>query len=180
MLNGIDPIFLFHFKKLAPSVKSALGAVPVVASTPNLFLLPTIPLYLSEKLSGIYVSSESKSLDIATEVDTVSDGSSPQVNQRAIANTVRIEMIASRNSLGVTLLSALSDLVFPKVTSREYAISYLHGAITVFDGLLHSFSINQDDDSDLYRISIELANPAPVKPVTSTVVPAIPGAVPIT
>ncbi len=50
-------------------------------------------------------------------------------------------------------------LIFPLVTSREYAISYLHGAITVFEGLLHTFAITQDPGTDKYNITLELIKP---------------------
>jgi hypothetical protein len=162
MLNGIDPIIIFNFKKKI-SAESAAGFVgptqpkiPIVASIENLIDLPVIPIYLSEKLTGIYIDSESKTLDIDTSTDTASDGSDPNVNQKGISNIVKIEMVASRDSIGVFLFSALSDLIFPLVTSKEYSITYLHGAVTVFGGLLHSFSINQQAENDLYNITLEL------------------------
>lgn len=69
-------------------------------------------------------------------------------------------MVATRDSIGVALFSAMADLVFPKLVSKEYSITYLHGAVTIFAGLLHSFSINQDAESTKYTINLELIKPS--------------------
>jgi hypothetical protein len=159
VLNGIDPIILFNFKKLSPSLSESIAKIPVVASIVDTIDLPVIPLYLSERLTGIYVDAESKSIEVDTSTDTLSSGDAPEMNQRGLQNTVKIEMIAKQGSIGVMLLSALSDLVFPKLTSKEYSITYLHGAVTVFGGLLHSFSLSQEAGSNLYKISLELIKP---------------------
>jgi hypothetical protein len=168
MLNGLDPIIIFNFKKNTP-IGAALSKIPVVADVIAAIDLPVIPIYLSEKLTGICIDAESKSIEIDTNVDTLSSGGDPNVTQKGLSSTVKIEMIASRDSIGVALFGAMADLVFPKVTSKEYSITYLHGAVTVFAGLLHSFSINQQAENDLYRISLEL-----IKPSTETKKPVVP------
>ncbi len=162
MLNGIDPIIIFSFRKLIPGILDVANKIPIVAdSASTSFPLPLIPIYLSEKLTGIYIDSESKSIEIDTTPETKTDGSEPTFYQKALSSNVKIQMVASRNSLGVSLLSAMADLIIPKVTSKEYSITYLHGAVTVFSGLLHSFNIDQSSDNDLYRISLELVKPPP-------------------
>lgn len=162
MLNGIDPILIFNFKKIPPGIET-LAKIPLISSIVSAIDLPAIPIYLSEKLTGIYIDQEDKNVDVATDTETSSDGSSPTTSQRGISSTVTITMKASRNSLGVALLGAMADLVFPKVTSKEYSITYLHGAVTVFAGLLHSFSITQNSNDDLYNITLALVKPAPGK-----------------
>ena len=69
-------------------------------------------------------------------------------------------MVANKDSIGVSLFAAMADLIFPVVTSKEYSITYLHGAVTVFAGLLHSFSISQNANNTLYTISMELIRPS--------------------
>lgn len=162
MLNGVDPIIIFNFKVLSPSLAESIAKIPVVASVVSAIDLPVVPLYLSEKLTGIFIESENKSVEIDTNVDTLSSGGA-EITQRGIQSTVKIEMIARRDSLGVSIFSAMSDLIFPRVTSKEYSITYLHGAIVVFAGLLHSFSITQEANTDLYRISLELIKPSKPK-----------------
>ena len=159
MLNGIDPVIIFNFKIRDDGFLGFLNKVPVVASIVSVIDLPVIPIYLSETLTGICIDSESKSVEIDTNVDTLSNGKDPEMNQRGISSTVKIEMVASKDSLGVAIFSAMSDLIFPKVTSKEYSITYLHGAVTVFAGLLHSFSISQNANDDRYNISLELIKP---------------------
>jgi hypothetical protein len=181
VLNGVDPIILFQFKKLIPAVESLFSksSVPIVASESSSFPLPFIPLYLSEKLTGVFIDSESKNMDIDTTIETTTDGSTPVTNQRAISNSVKIEMVARANSIGISLFAALADLIFPKVTSKEYSITYLHGAITVFDGLLHSFSITQNSNDDRYNITLELIKPAAPAKAAIPIVSKITGAVPL-
>lgn len=173
MLNGIDPIIIFNFSKLLPSVFDTLNSVPVVAGSPSSFPLPVIPIYLSEQLTGISIDSESKNLEIDTQVETKSNGDAPKYYQRGITSTVKISMIANRRSLGVSLFAAMADLIFPKVTSQEYSVTYLHGAITVFGGLLHSFSIDQTNENDLMRINLELQKPPTLGSLLISTVPVV-------
>lgn len=179
MLNGIAPILIFNFKKLPPSLLTSISEIPIVASIVSAIDLPLIPLYLDEKLTGIFIDTESKSLDIDTTTDTLTDGGSPETNQRGIQNVIKIEMKASRDNIGILLLSALSDLIFPRVTSKEYSITYLHGAVTVFGGLLHSFSISQNADDDLYNVTLELLKPTGKLLPSIPVVSAVTGTVPL-
>ena len=178
MLNGIDPIIIFGFKKLPPSI-AANPAIPVAGAAGLPLDLPFIPIYLSEKLTGIYIDSEDKNLDVDTTVTATSDGSTPIVNQRPISSTITINMKASRDSIGVSLFSAMADLVFPKLTSKEYNITYLHGAVTVFQGLLHSFSITQNSNDDLYNITLGLVKPPAEIKSPVPVVGKVTGAVPL-
>lgn len=173
MLNGIDPILIFQFSKLSPESEASVAKIPIVSSIVNAIGLPPIPIYLSEKITGLYIDSEDKNIDIETSTETNALGTPPSINQKAINSTVKINMIASRDSIGLALLSALCDLVLPKVTSKEYTITYLHGAVTVFAGLLHSFAITQNSNDDRYNITLELTKssgekkkgPPEVKPI---------------
>lgn len=172
MLNGIDPILIFNFSKLTTQAKNAVAKIPEIATIVSKIDLPAIPLYLSEKLTGIYIDSEDKTIDIDTSIETLAIAADPLLNQRGINNTVKITMIANRDSIGLTLLAAMSDLIFPKVTSREYSITYLHGAVTVFAGLLHSFAITQNPGNTLYTITMELIRPGIV---SKQPIPEVPG-----
>lgn len=167
MLNGIDPIIIFEFSKLTPSQEASVAKIPIVSSIVSAIGLPPIPIYLSEKLTGLYIDSEDRNIDIQTTVETLTDGSSPQTNQKAINSTTSINMIANKNSIGLTLLSALCDLVVPKVSSKEYTITYLHGSVTIFRGLLHSFSVSQSSENDLLQIKLELTKNNEVKKVAA-------------
>lgn len=178
MLNGLDPIIIFNFKKIPAGVEGN-EKIPLVASIVNAIPLPAIPIYLSERLTGVYIDSEDKNIDIHTETKTLSDGGAPEADQRGISSIVTINMIASKNSLGVALFSALADLVFPKVTSKEYSITYLHGAVTVFGGLLNSFSITQNANDDRFNIVLSLIKPPPVATKTIPEVAKNTGTIPV-
>jgi len=180
MLNGIDPIIIFNFKKLPVKLDAATN-IPIAGSegTALPFSLPAIPIYLSENLTGIFIVSEDKNIDIETSMTTVSDASKVITNQRPISSTVTVKMVASRDSIGVSLFAAMSDFLFPKLTSKEYSITYLHGAVTVFEGLLNSFSITQNSNDDLYEINMSLIKP-PAEAVSKVLeVPKVTGTVPI-
>lgn len=182
MLNGIDPIILFNFfKVLTPDEVASISKIPIVSSVYDKIGLPPIPIYLSEKLTGLLIDSEDKSIDIETTVETLPNGTDPKVTQKGINSTVKINIVAVKESIGMTLLSALADLIFAKVTSREYSITYLHGAVTVFGGLLHSFSINQNAEDTKYNITIELSRSTvkTIQPVAPPFVNKLVGAVPL-
>lgn len=167
MLGGLDPIIIFDFYKLAPELASSVPAIPLASSTPTRVNLPPIPIYLSEKLTGLYIDNEDKSIDIQTDVETKSDASDPSIQQKAINSVIRINMFANNESIGLTLLSALCDLALPMATSQEYAVTYLHGAVTVFRGLINSFSISQNSDNDLFTVTLEITNVIRKTQVTS-------------
>jgi hypothetical protein len=157
MLNGIDPILLFQISKLTPTETEALSKIPLVSTIVEKIGLPPIPIYLSEKLTGLYIDTEDKNIDIETSTETLANGADPIVNQKALNSTVRINMIASKDSIGLTLLAAVADLIVPKVTSREYSITYLHGPVTVFGGLLHSFSVSQNANDTIMNVTLEIS-----------------------
>lgn len=178
MLGGLDPIIIFNLKKRPPAATGE-SSIPIVSDVVNLISLPAIPVYLSEKLTGILIDAEEKSIEVHTETNTLTDGSAPEMNQRAIQSVVNITMKAKQSSIGATLLGALSDLIFPKLTSKEYSITYLHGAVTVFDGLLNSFSMIPNTDDDLYIIQLSLIKPAPDTSKKVVEVPKITSALPV-
>lgn len=171
MLNGLDPIIIFNLKK-RPPVTDQASSIPILPTVDDLITLPSIPVYLSERLTGVLIENEEKSLEVQTDTNSASDGGAGQNHQRAISSTITITLVAKKTSIGSAILAALADLIFPLVTSKEYSITYLHGAVTIFNGLLNSFSINQDPNNDLYRITISLIKPAPESRKTSFVVPA--------
>jgi hypothetical protein len=173
MLNGIDPIIIFQFKKAFPSVSDALAKIPLVSQIPTVVEAPPIPIYLSEDLTGLFIDSESKSIDSDTTTETKTDGSAPDINQKGINSVVKIEIVANKNSLGLTLLTALSDLLYEKLTSKEYSVTYLNGAVTVFNGLIHSFSIQQSANNELYNISIEISRGQYKSPTKVELVPTV-------
>lgn len=156
MLNGSSPIFLFNFLKNVPGLEAEVKKIPVVSDIVSKIGLPPIPLYLDEQTTGIYIASENKNVDIETVTETLKNGETPISNQKGISSIVTINMFANKDSVGLNLLSALVDVIFNKVSSKDYTISYLHGPITVFDGLLHQFSANQNNDNDLLDVQIQL------------------------
>lgn len=157
MLNGIEPIILFNFFKKTPAIEAAIADIPIVSQLVSKFDLPPIPIYLSEELTGIYIDSEEKSIEVDTKDETLQDGEVPKTDQKGIHNLITVNMVATTGALGITLLSALADLVFQKVTSKEYSITYLSGPTTVFNGLLHGFSVSSNTNSNLMNIRLELS-----------------------
>jgi hypothetical protein len=156
MLNGIDPIILIKLYKVV-GTNNDLNKIPVVSDAFTKLGYAVIPIYLSEQLTGLFIDSEEKNVDITTETETKEDGTSPDVKQKGVGVVTRINLQASGDSIGLTLLSALIDQVFEKVSSKEYSITYLHKAVTIFDGLLHSFQISQNANDDRYNVTIEIA-----------------------
>lgn len=175
MLNGIDPIIIFQFSKLAPTLGKQLEKIPVISKIPTLIDQPPIPIYLSQAKSGIQIDSEDKNVDIETNVETLSDASPPDVTQKGISSIVRVTLTSKKNSVGMTLLSALIDTLFEKVSAKEYSITYLHGATTIFRGVLHSYAVNQNSNDDKLSVTIEISKGtnAPQKPAGTAAVPGV-------
>jgi hypothetical protein len=155
MLNGVSPLIIFNFSKNAGYI---VENIPMLPDWAQKIPYPPIPIYLDPDLTGVHIESENKNIDLTTEVETLtSSEDKPEVNQRGLNSTVNINLIASKNSVGLTIILALLDQIFEKATSKEYSITYINGAVTVFGGLLHSFSVNQTSDNDMYNITIVLS-----------------------
>lgn len=182
MLNGIDPVIIFQFSKLAPKLGATIEKIPVLSDFPSLIAMPPVPIYLSQRITGLHIDNEDKNVDIQTTTETTTDGSAPQVDQKGVASVVAVNLLAKKDSIGLSLLSAMIDQIFNKVTSKEYSITYLHGPITVFQGLLHSYAVNQSAEDDIMRIKIEISKGEQAVPTKADPLPKVPvfqGATPI-
>jgi hypothetical protein len=173
VLNGLEPILIFTFYKASAAVTAS--KIPIANDLGlNRLSLPPIPIYLSEKATGIYIDSEDKNLDIETNMEGLRTGDEPSVTQKPIGTTITVNMEANKDSLGLTLLSALCELLLPKLVSKEYGITYIHGPTIIFNGLLHSYSTSVDSNTDKMKIKLEISKDASKK-ASAIEVPKIPG-----
>lgn len=193
MLNGIAPIIIFEFMYFPPSVPTE-GLAETVDSSLS-WLMETfgsvpVPIYLDEKLTGIYVESETRAIDIETDIqpqyakDRVTGLPKPPiVTQRGLSSLVTVNLMASRDSILLNVLLSFADLILSKTVSQEYKISYLNGPTTVFRGLLHGLSTSVGGNSDdLVRITLQLQKPSSlgaIQGATTFVLPRITGALPV-
>ncbi len=166
MLNGIAPLFIFNFYKALPQLD--VSGVPVVSLFFDKIPLVPIPIYLDEKLTGIFIQNEDKHTDCETVIQPKIDGSAGEVTQRGINSSVTIQMLARTDSAIVSILIAMADIIFDKLVKQEYSVTYINKSITVFGGLLQNFSVVQNKNNNLYEISITVA-----KTTTSTLLKAV-------
>jgi hypothetical protein len=181
MLNGISPLLIFNFKKLLPQAN--VSGIPLLNKLTDTIPLAPIPIYLDERYglvppgageilptfgSGIVITSHGKNIDVNTKADTNVEGKTPDATQDGLNSVVTINMLANKGSISLSVLIALCDLVFPKVTSQEYSISYINGAFSVFGGLLEGFSAQESDTDNLLRLTLQLSNAKAGTTETST------------
>lgn len=181
MLNGVAPVLIFTFPvNLSKYMDYFGGSVLDYVPSRDDVGIP-IPVYLDEKLTGVMVDSESKSVDIQTTVEAKTVGGTPDYSQRAIDSLISIDLSANKNSPMLSALIALCDMAFQRVASREYKVSYLNGPTTVFNGLLHGFQVNTEGNSELMTMTLQLSKSTENlnNPPTPTMLPKITGAIPI-
>ena len=182
MLGGLDPVIIFQFSSLAPSLGSTIARMPVISQVPTLIDQPPIPIYLSEKLFNIVIGGTSKTIDIETDTETPTDSvNSPDVNQKGIHSSVEVSIEGKQDSVALTLLSAMIDQVYDKSTSKEYSISFMYGATTIFRSVLQSFSVETVEGTDKLSVRIKLSKGAknPVKKAEVGAVPKATGTIPV-
>lgn len=167
MLGGLAPIIIFEFFKVTPTQQASISAIPLFSNYVNKLSLPPIPIYLDEKLTGLYIDSQDKGIEIETQMNSLIVGTSPLTQQNALQATTKVTMKADKGSLGLMLLSAVADLIVPKVVSQEYAITYLNGATTIFGGLLHSFNVVETSGSSLVQVVLEISKGSNKKSVVT-------------
>lgn len=157
MLNGVAPLLVFTFSPIPTNpLFNALTGVPVVSDIISAIGVP-IPLYFDEQVTGLYVDSESKALDLEVEVKTRKDAGPPIVKQNGIDSTVTVNMFAKKDSILLSVLLALNDLVFTKAASSSYQVSYFNGSTVLIGGFVKSMVTNMGTDDDLIRISFTLS-----------------------
>lgn len=173
MLNGVAPIFIFTFPVVPPTIANALSSVPYVGNFLEDVGLP-IPIYLDEQFTNIAVDSETKNIDIDTEVKANTDpNKKPIVKQNAIDSTVTVNLVAVKDSLLLTILLAMSDLIFTRAASQAYTVTYLNGPITVFNGTLKSFTTSANADSTKLDVSIVLSKANYRAPTVQATLPSV-------
>lgn len=156
MIGGRDPVIIFHFSKNVPGIFQ-LNKIPVVSENKTQVETPPIPLYLHREITGLAVDSEDKQVGIETVVDTMTDGSKPKETQKGLTASVSVGLIGNKNAIGLSVLLAMLDLCYDKLTSEEYAITYMHGPTTIFRGRLLDFTANQTANTELMNIQVELS-----------------------
>lgn len=161
MLGSIDPIIIFQVYKNVPSAEATLAKIPLTSEVKTKALYAIIPIYLSESITGLYIDTESKNYDIDTDANSLTSGEGGPVNQKLLASITTVNLFGRKGSIGLTILLALSELILDKVTSQEYEVTYVNGGVTVFGGLIHSFSYDSSANDDLYKIKIEFARGRP-------------------
>jgi hypothetical protein len=90
-------------------------------------------------------------------------------------------MTANKDSILLSVLLAFMDQAFQKVVSKNYSVTYLNGATTVFGGLLHGFSTSTDEDTNLIRIVLQISKANQDTPTPANLIftlPKITGATP--
>lgn len=153
MLNGIAPIFIFTISPV-PKASNPLAGIPIVSDFVENIGVP-IPIYLDEQLTGLYVDTEEKSIDIDNNVVAVNKGGA-KVFQNPLESMVTINLIGKKDSIALMVLLAMNDLIFSKL-KYGYGISYLNGPTAIFNGLLKTFATNTTADNDLIRITMQIS-----------------------
>lgn len=161
MLGGIAPILIFSFPSdTGLNLGKVLGGIPLIEdSAPNLGI--PIPIYLDEKLTGMYIESESKSLDIDTDITPIYRNNNTKdvtnfINQSGINNLVSVNLLASRDSLVLSVLLSLGDMILNSLVKGKYSLSYINGPTLVFNGLLHSITDQSNSNDTLCRIQLQI------------------------
>lgn len=158
MLNGASPLLIFQFKE-NPAVQTKLFnalKVPIKSEFAGLISGIPIPLYLDENITGLFVDSESKNLDLETTIEPRLDYTQPYIYQRPVNSSITVNLNANKDSILLPALLALADLIIPRLTSATYKISYFNGATSIINGLLQGLSTSEGANDDLIRIVLQI------------------------
>ncbi len=156
MLNGIAPVFLIYFPKTeATWVKNKDGSFSVKKVTT---WKAAIPIYLDEELTGVYVDQNNEQLEISTE-NIVGSGEkkSLTITQKGDKQTVTVELLANKNSIGLNILLPLLKTLYDyTLKDKDYKIAYFNNNILIFDAKLGRYQKTEGRTNDLVAITIDL------------------------
>lgn len=172
-LNGIAPLLVITLKNTASI--NVVKKIPVAGDFLAKNIGIPIPIYLDERLTGIYVKGESKAIDIESKTDAIDSKTAPIVSQKALSSVTNVEMVASSKGVLLMTLVAFADLILARVVSKQYNVSYFNGPTIIINGLLHGFTTQLGENDDLVRIQMSIQatsaseNAAPITPKDTTV-----------
>lgn len=156
IVASVAPIMIFTFPFDNDSVNpvfNALSGLPLLQNTVSAIGIP-IPIYLDEQLTGLYVQSENKNIDIATEQNDAANSTKPFLTQKSISNTVSINLTGKKDSIFLTALLALVDLAYPMLVKAKYRVSYFNGPTVVIGGLIQGITAQANENDDLCNITM--------------------------
>lgn len=186
MLNGVDPLLIITFYNYG--ILDFLNPVSEIGDPTHAIGVP-IPIYLSERVTGIYVESETRGIDVTTKVDPVStknpvtlEVDPPDVSQTSTDSQVTVALLANQDSIVLTALIALMDQIVSRLVTLEYSISYINGPTVIFGALLHRFGTSVSRSDNLVRIELTLSTAAKTSPTAKTPIQSVTkvsGAIPL-
>ena len=157
-LNGLAPIILFKFYTEI-EIPSFLRGFITSTKIPYFF----IPIYLSEKITGVALDD----YDRDTTIDVMRDGVSSF--ERVSADVVNFKFTANKKNIFITVLSAFIDLIIKNnVENKTYSITVFYDNIFIIDASLESFGTKLTEGTDKREISIRLANRPKEKKITES------------
>lgn len=194
MLNGTDPLLIITLKNFGKIDLFQEGALVNAADVIDVGL--PIPFYLSERpitgnlaqdlrsaslipqLNGVFIDSETRSLDVGTKVDPVltkGPNGEPEeaiVSQTCLSSQLTINLVSTQNNVMVSAIIALFDLLVRRLTSGEYSITYFNRSTVIIGALLRRFSTIRNPNDNLVRMEIVLETaerelPTPKAPIES-------------
>ena len=153
MLQGIDPVIVINLKT---KIAKETGFSALVKNTVDSFLdLNVIPIYLSEKITGLIIDSEDKSIVSAIETTETETGQDI-IKSRSVTSNLSLSIVGEETSLGIILMSSIMDVLYRKLHSLDYSIHYINKGISIFNAKLSSFNVSRDTGTTKFRISVEL------------------------
>lgn len=164
-LSGLDPLLVIILKVSPPEVTVPAVQLSAADKLWQLVGVP-IPIYLSEKITGVYVDTESKGIDVITRVEPQKKGLTdhvtppPIVSQTSADSQLTINLFAKKGSIMLTALLVLMDMVVDRLVSQEYSIHYLNGPTAIFGAKLHRFANSSSPGSELVNIELVLSTAA--------------------
>lgn len=160
IISSVAPIIIFNFPFDTDSgnpVFNALSGLPLIGQGGALASVGVpIPIYLDEQLTGLYVQSENKNIDISTEQNDAANSTKPTITQKSISNTVSVNLVGKKDSIFVTALLALIDIAYPMLFKAKYRVSYLNGQTVVLGGLIQGITAQSQNDNELVDIAFTI------------------------
>lgn len=154
-LNAAPVLLLYFAKKDGILNKVGLGN----------FGAP-MPIYLDDKLTGIYVDTEKYGLTVSTDAVINYDPNNGNkgnlvLQQKGESQQTVINLIGRRDSIILNmLLPALQSIYSKIIAKKDYRLAYFNKNTLIFNGRLASFEINQTRQNDLVSFSLGIEVPA--------------------
>ncbi len=154
MLGGTAPVLVFNFASISSA--SILNKVGFNIGEDSIFNfdipIVSIPVYLDENLTGIFLDDHERSINIEFEQDENHN------YERVISSDVKVTLKAQKDNVAFQGFLALFEQILKRVNYQAYKIYFYYDDVFMTNASLKDFAVTTMENTDTRVVTFTLTN----------------------